>query len=59
MLKYATRYNPENNAWEVIDTETNTVYESFSCKPEDELRHYAESRALAHAARLNGESKSE
>jgi len=53
MDRYAARYNVENGCWEVFDTLTQTVIESFSCRNDEELRHYAEHRALAHAFRLN------
>lgn len=54
-MRYVARFNIEELAWEVFDTETQTVYESFSCKQDDELRHYSECRAIAHATRLNKE----
>jgi len=51
--RYFTRYNVDMSCWEVFDTVTQTAVESFSCGQQDELRHYAEYRALAHANRLN------
>ncbi len=53
MTRYCARYTVDSGCWEVFDTQTETVVESFSCRNDDELRHYAEHRALAHAIRLN------
>ncbi|NLX23114.1 MAG: hypothetical protein GXY55_15795 [Phycisphaerae bacterium] len=53
MTRYCARYNVDDGCWEVFDTQTQTTVESFSCRNDDELRHYAEHRALAHAIRLN------
>ncbi len=51
--RFFARFNVEASAWEVFDTVTQTAVESFSCVQDDELRHYAEHRALAHAVRQN------
>lgn len=51
--RYHARYNVEASAWEVFDTVTQTAVESFSCRQDEELKHYAEQRALAHSIRLN------
>ncbi len=53
MDRYVARYNVEAGCWEVFDTLTQTAVESFSCRHDEELRHYAEHRALAHAFRMN------
>lgn len=54
--RFFARFNVEASAWEVFDTATQTTVESFSCGKDDELRHYAEHRALAHAMRQNQRS---
>lgn len=56
MPRFFARFNVDARAWEVFDTETNLAVESFSCGQDDELRHYAEHRALAHATRMNQET---
>ncbi|NLX12144.1 MAG: hypothetical protein GXY44_00610 [Phycisphaerales bacterium] len=53
MDRYAARYNVDNGCWEVFDTLAQKAIESFSCRNDEELRHYAEHRALAHAFRMN------
>ncbi len=53
MPRYHARYNVEASAWEVFDTVTQTAVESFSCRQDEELKYYAEQRALAHSIRLN------
>ncbi len=53
MPRYFARYNVDAGAWEVFDTHEQKAVESFPCRQHDELRHYAEHRALAHACRLN------
>lgn len=53
MTRYFARYNVEAGAWEVYDTQTDTAVESFPCGQDEELRFYAEHRALAHATRMN------
>lgn len=53
MPRYFALYNVDAGAWEVLDTDEQKVVESFPCRQDDELRHYAEHRALAHACRLN------
>jgi len=55
MPRFFARYNVEARAWEVFDTKTQTVFESFPCHESEELRNYAECRALAHANRKNQE----
>lgn len=57
MPRYFARYNVEASAWEVFDTLTQTVFESFPYRQDEELRHYAEHRALAHATRKNQEAE--
>jgi hypothetical protein len=51
--RFFARYNVEMSSWEVFDTVTQTAVESFACGQDEELRHYAEQRALAHAMRQN------
>jgi hypothetical protein len=51
--RYFAKYNTETSSWEVFDTVANKALESFSCGQDEELRHYAENRALAHANRKN------
>jgi len=51
--RFFARFNVEMSSWEVFDTVTQTAVESFPCGHDDELRHYAEHRALAHAIRQN------
>ena len=51
--RFFARFNVEMRAWEVFDTVTQTAVESFPCGHDEELRHYAEHRALAHAIRQN------
>ena len=51
--RFFARYNVEMSSWEVFDTVTQTAVESFACGQDEELRHYAEHRALAHAIRQN------
>ena len=58
MPRFFARFNLDARAWEVFDTEVNAAVESFSCGEDDELRHYAEHRALAHAMRMNQQSDS-
>lgn len=53
MARYAAKYNVDTGSWEVFDTVAQTAVETFPCTQDEELRHYAEHRALAHAARLN------
>ncbi|HSW46342.1 MAG TPA: hypothetical protein VLM89_12305 [Phycisphaerae bacterium] len=53
MPRFFARYNIESSAWEVFDTVARSAVESFSCRNDEELKHYAEQRALAHAIRLN------
>ena len=53
MKRYFANYNVDTSSWEVFDTQTQTAVESFGCQPTEELKHYAESRALAHANRMN------
>lgn len=53
MPRFFARYNIDVHAWEVFDTMANAAVESFSCGQDEELRHYAEHRALAHANRMN------
>ena len=53
MARYYARYNVDTRCWEVFDTQAQAALESFSCRDDEELRHYAENRALAHAFRLN------
>ncbi len=53
MDRYVARYNVDTSCWEVFDTLNQTAVESFSCRHDEELRHYAEHRALAHAFRMN------
>ena len=53
MPRYHAKYNVETSAWEVFDTVAQAAVESFSCHQDEELKHYAEQRALAHAIRLN------
>lgn len=53
MSRYFAKYNVDAGAWEVFDTVTQTAAESFPCKQDEELRFYAEHRALAHATRMN------
>lgn len=53
MPRFFARYNVDARSWEVFDTASDGVVESFSCGQDDELRHYAEHRALAHATRMN------
>ncbi|HOW71933.1 MAG TPA: hypothetical protein PKY77_15145 [Phycisphaerae bacterium] len=57
MPRFFAQYNVDACAWEVLDTATNSAVESFSCGRDDELRHYAEHRALAHAARMNQQAE--
>jgi hypothetical protein len=57
MPRYFARYNVEASAWEVFDTLTQAVFESFPYRQDEELRHYAEHRALAHANRKNQEAE--
>ena len=56
MGRYCARYNVDAGCWEVFDTQARKAVESFSCRDDEELRHYAEHRALAHAIRLNQSS---
>jgi hypothetical protein len=51
--RYFARYHVETSSWEVFDTLTQTAAEAFPCGQDDELKHYAEHRALAHANRMN------
>jgi hypothetical protein len=51
--RFFARFNVEMSSWEVFDTVTQTVVESFPCGHNEELRNYAEHRALAHATRQN------
>ncbi len=51
--RFFARFNVETSSWEVFDTATQTAVESFSCGQDEDLRHYGEQRALAHAYRLN------
>jgi hypothetical protein len=51
--RFFAKYNVDTSSWEVFDTLTQTAVESFPCRPDDELKHYAEHRALAHATRMN------
>lgn len=53
MQRYFARFNIETGGWEVYDTVTETAVETFTCHEDEELRHYAEHRALAHATRMN------
>ncbi len=57
MNRYFARYNIANKAWEVVDTINDKIVESFSCQENDELRFYAEHRALAHAIRFNQQAE--
>ncbi len=52
-LRYRAIFNVEMSSWDVFDTVTQTAVESFPCGQDEELRHYAEHRALAHATRQN------
>jgi hypothetical protein len=58
LRRYFAKYNVETSAWEVFDTVAQTAVESFGCQQDEELRHYAEHRALAHANRMNQELES-
>lgn len=55
-LRYCARFNVEKTSWEVFDTVAQTAVESFPCGHDEELRQYAEHRAMAHAARQNQNS---
>ncbi len=53
MTRYFARFNVDTCAWEVFDTQSQSTVESFGCQPTEELKSYAECRALAHANRMN------
>jgi hypothetical protein len=53
LSRYAARYNVDTGCWEVFDTVAQAAVETFPCTQDEELRYYAEHRALAHATRLN------